>query len=168
MDAPFAAPDALVRPWRTATIVATAVAAVELVVLMVVGVTFLADPVTERVRAAAEADALAPVVKQRPPAAPGEPKLARGETSILVLNGNGRAGAAAAAAERVKQRGYLIGGVGNAPQPGVARTFVMYRPGFAAEGRRLAKDLGVKIVGPLDGMPAKQLLGAHVALVLGD
>jgi hypothetical protein len=167
MDAPLAAPDSLVRPWRTATIVATAVAVVELVVLMLVGVTMLADPVTERVRAAAEAKALAPVVKKRL-AAPGAPKLARGETSVLVLNGNGRPGAAATAAERIRARGYLIGGVGNAPQTGVPRTFIMYRPGYAAEGRRLARDLGVTIVGPLDGMPASQLLGAHVALVLGQ
>ena len=43
----------------------------------------------------------------------------------------------------------------------------MYRPGFAAEGRRLARDLGVGVVGPLDGMRPAQLHGAHAVLILG-
>ena len=34
---------------------------------------------------------------------------------VVVLNGNGRTGAAAAAASRVSRRGYRIGVVGNAP-----------------------------------------------------
>ena len=43
----------------------------------------------------------------------------------------------------------------------------MYRSGFAAEGKRIAKDLGIKVVGPLDGMKRSQLLGAHVAVIIG-
>ena len=34
MDAPLPSPDALVRPWRTATLVASLVAAIELVLLI--------------------------------------------------------------------------------------------------------------------------------------
>jgi hypothetical protein len=43
----------------------------------------------------------------------------------------------------------------------------MYRPGYAPEAARLARDLHVKIVSPLDGLRTKDLMGAHVAIVLG-
>ncbi len=70
-------------------------------------------------------------------------------------------------AERVRRIGYTIGSVGNAPSTDYARSIVMYRSGKAAEGRRLAKDLGIKVVGPLDGMKPSQLLGAHAAVIIG-
>jgi hypothetical protein len=43
----------------------------------------------------------------------------------------------------------------------------MYRKGFHAEGVRLARDLHVKIVGPLDGLAPSALRGAQLAIVLG-
>jgi hypothetical protein len=43
----------------------------------------------------------------------------------------------------------------------------MYRRGWEAEGRRLASDLHVKIVGPLDGMSVSTLHGAQLVVVLG-
>ena len=33
---------------------------------------------------------------------------------------------------------------------------------------RLARDLRIRIVGPLDGMTVRELLGAHVAVVVGS
>jgi hypothetical protein len=67
----------------------------------------------------------------------------------------------------VKGRGYEVGRVGNASRSDFVRSIVMYRPGFAGEGRRLAKDLGVKQVGPLDGMRASELGRAQVVFILG-
>ena len=157
-------------PWRTATLVASGVAAIELVALVILGVVLLAKPVSDHVRQAAEAQVLAPVQVTKPHRAPvvGAPKLSRGETSVIVLNGNGRAGAAAASAEAVRRFGYTIGTVGNAPRSDFTRTMVMFRKGYQAEGARLAKDLHVKIVGPLDGLRPADMLGAHVALVVGS
>ena len=157
-------------PWRTATLVASAVAFVELVALVVLAITLLAEPVSQQVREAARQQVLAPAAKKKPPAKPAvdAPKLTRAETSVTVLNGNGRSGAAAEAADDVRRFGYTIGTVGNAPNTDVARTIVMYRKGYRPEAARLAKDLGVKIVGPLDGLRPADLLGAHVALVLGQ
>ena len=43
----------------------------------------------------------------------------------------------------------------------------MYRPGRRAEAERLAKDVRAKVVAPLDGLRLRDLMGAHVALVLG-
>ena len=49
-----------------------------------------------------------------------------------------------------------------------ARTIVMFRRGYRPEAERLAADLKLKIVGPLDGLRTTDLMGAHVALVLGS
>ena len=87
--------------------------------------------------------------------------------TVLVLNGNGRQGAAASTAARVSHRGYKIGGVANAPRSDFTRSLVMYRKGFEGEGRRLARDLGIGIVGPLDGLRISQLHGANAVVVVG-
>jgi hypothetical protein len=144
-------------------VVASAVAAVELVVLLVVGVALIAKPVAAQVRKAAEHRAMASLAA--PPPKPKQPrigaaKLARGDTAVLVLNGNGRTG--------VRAKGYRIASVGDAPRRDFTRSLVMYRPGFAAEGRRLARDLRIRIVGPLDGLGVRAIEGAHAVLVLGD
>jgi hypothetical protein len=44
---------------------------------------------------------------------------------------------------------------------------VMYKPGFVGEGRRLGRDLRVKLVTPLDGMRAKDLGRAHLVFIVG-
>ena len=64
MDAPLS-PDALVRPWRTATLVASLVAAVELVLLVGAGILLVAKPLAHAVKRHAEATALAPAKKDR-------------------------------------------------------------------------------------------------------
>ena len=155
----------LIRPWRRATIAVSAVAALELVLLAGVAIVLLGNPLTGHFRASAAAAAAPP---KRTAANPPAKKalLARNEISVMVLNGNGRAGAAHAAADRVQARGYLLGNVGNAPSI-TPRSLVMFRPGYEAEGRRLGRDLRVRIVRPLDGMRPRQLLGAHLVLILG-
>jgi hypothetical protein len=159
--------------WRSAAVVAILVATVELVLLVVAGVALLTrdgSSATTAQRHTRTTTQPRPAAARRitthratPPAA----KLARGKVHVVVLNGNGRPGAAAAAASRVRQHGYRIGLVGNAARMSYRRSIVMYRPGFEGEGRRLAHDLGVKLVGPLDGMRAAQLHGAQTVLILG-
>jgi len=157
----------LAHPWRTRAIIAAAVAAVELVVLLVAGVLLVAPALGRHVRHEATAKVLAPPPAKRP-AKPERPTLTRGETAVLVLNGNGRTGAAATEAERVRGLGYMVGGVGNAPRTTYGRSVVMYRPGFRPEAVRLARDAHIRIVTPLDGLRRSQLQGAHLALVLGS
>jgi hypothetical protein len=164
--------DSLVRPWRTAALVAVAVAAVELLVLVVIGGALIAKPSTGTHSAAKVAaskmshHANATVKVTQRTAAPVA-HLSRGRVSVLVLNGNGRQGAAASTAARVSHRGYHISGVANAPRSDFTRSLVMYRRGFEGEGRRLARDLGIHIVGPLDGLRVSQLHGAHAVVVVG-
>jgi hypothetical protein len=156
----------LVRPWRRATIAVSAIAAIEFVALAGTAAALLGNPLSRHLRATAAA-ASTPRKRADVPAIPKKATLDRGETSILVLNGNGQAGAAAAAASSVTRRGYLVANVGNAPH-GTAHTLIMYRPGYAAEGARLGHDLRVRIVRPLDGMRTSQLLGAHLVLIVGS
>ena len=175
MDVPAASPQELIRPWRTATLVAVSIAAVELVLLLGAGTMLLAKPLSRAIRGHAEATALkplaspkaAPRVAQRTTASAAVPKLTRSKTHVIVFNGNGRSGAAAQGAARLRSFGYTIAGTGNARRQDYAATVVMYKPGFRAEALRLARDLNVKVVGPLDGLRAGALMGGQLAVVLG-
>ena len=168
--------DALVRPWRTATIVASVIAAVELLFVLALAIALFGGPMLDWAEDTAARSG--PPPKKREPAAapsarpavrpaPTAPRLERRETSVLVLNGNGVAGAAASAGELVRARGYIVTGVGNAARSDYRRSVVMYRPGYASEAARFARDLRVKRVSPLDGLRKKDLMGAHLAIVLG-
>ena len=64
--------------------------------------------------------------------------------------------------------GYTIGTVGNAPRSDFTRTLVMYRKGYQAEAARLAKDLDAEDRRAARRPRAADMLGAHVALVVGS
>jgi hypothetical protein len=84
-----------------------------------------------------------------------------------VLNGNGRSGAAGNAAASLNALGYRIRGTANAKRQDYASSVVMYKRGWAGEGNRLAHDLHVKVVGPLDGITPSALHGSQLVVVLG-
>jgi hypothetical protein len=166
-------------PWRSAAFIAVSVATVELLILLVVGIWLFGKFFTDEVSKATDPTTVARVAVERELKERGQlpqkteakpdvkPLLARGEVSVLVLNGNGVTGAASDTASRVRGKSYLIAGTGNASRTDYPRSIVMFRPGFEREARRLAKDLGVRRVVPLDGMRPAELQGAHVALVVG-
>jgi hypothetical protein len=159
-----------VRPWRTATLVVAGIAAIELVLLVMIGGALLAKPEpaggeAAHAKAPAATHAARPAAARAAKAAPAE--LPRRKVTVVVLNGNGRQGAAADAASRVHRKGYRIGLVANAPGHDYVTSLVMYRRGFEGEARRLAHDLGVNVVSPLDGVRPAQLHGAHAVLILG-
>jgi LytR cell envelope-related transcriptional attenuator len=178
VDAPIS-PQELIRPWRTATVVASTVAAIELVLLIGAATFLLAKPISRALHDRAATTASAPakhkrsaVAKAAPPvkrvAVPvAKPRLTRAETRVVVLNGNGRQGAAAQGAARLRSFGYAIAGTENARRQDYAATVVMYRAGYRAEGLRLAHDLKVKVVGPLDGLAPSALRGGQLAIVIG-
>jgi ABC-type Fe3+-hydroxamate transport system substrate-binding protein len=159
-----AVPFEAVRPWRTAAILASGVAALELLALIVAGTMLLGHSVASHgTRAAAKPAASKPATTK--PSRQAE--LPRAKTRVVVLNGNGEAGAAAAEASAIRARGYKIGAIGNAPRSSVGPTLVMYRPGFAAEAKRLARDTGMSIVTALDGLRPSSLRRAQLVIVLG-
>lgn len=168
----------LVRPWRRATLVASLIAGVELVLLLVCGALLVARPITHALRHHAQQAAAtshkaatatpATRVQQAVKHAAATPKLpARSHTKVLVLNGNGRNGAAHTAAMQLQALGYRIAGATNAKRQDYATTLVMYAPGYRPEALRLAHDLHVNVVGPLDGLSPKALDGGQLAVVLG-
>jgi hypothetical protein len=152
------------HPWRTIAVVAAGIATLELLALVVAATALLAKPVAKHVRDRAIADAKHAA---SPTKVPARPPIARRLVTVTVLNGNGVSGAAAATASRVRARGYKIRKVGNAPRSGYGRSVVMYRSGFRPEGLRLARDLRIALVSPLDGLRGRDLKGAKVALVVG-
>jgi hypothetical protein len=153
-----------VRPWRTAALVAGAVAAGELL-LIVAGATVVLG---RHVEARAAAAAPAPRVHHHARRVVHHVLLPRVRTSLLVLNGNGRQGAAAAEAAQLRAHGYPIRFVGNAQRPAYGPTVVMYRPGLLLEARRLAREAGIRLVSPLDGLRVADLRGARLVVLLGD
>jgi len=162
-----------VGPWRTATIVVVILALLELVALVAAGAALFGPSVAHGVRRAAAKQVFAPIkqpmkavpLKHQPK--PGPAKLSRARTTILVLNGNGRQGAAAAEAARARRLGYTVRGAANAPHTGYLRSIVMFRPGLRPEALRAARDLHVRVVSPLDGLRVRDLRGAKLAIVLG-
>lgn len=170
-------------PWRATALVASGIAALELLLILVLAAVLFVGPMTADERPAAPAAAAEPKAEApaKEPAgktdakagataaaaAPAAPKLARNATSVIILNGNGSTGAASEKADLVRTKGYLIAGTANAPHTGFARSVVMYRPGYEAEARRVAKDFRVPRVAPLDGLKQRDLQGAHVALIVG-
>ena len=156
----ISAPELRPHESRAATLLFYGAAALGAVVLLAVAGGLVSKP--------SSADAKRAPARHRSPGRP-EPKhptLTRAQTSVLVLNANGATGAAASEASRARARGYKISGTGNAPLT-LGRSVVLYRPGAEPEAKRLARDEGISIVGPLDGIEPRQLHGAQVVIVLG-
>ncbi len=179
MDSYAPTPEALVRPWRTRTIVAGSVAVVELLALLGLGIAYFGrhwfsgtraaaprQPVTMPHRASA-AGPSHPTRAAAPAPRASAPMLPRRRTGVLVLNGNGFAGAAGSMARTLKERRYPVAAVGNAKRSDYARSMVMYVPGYGREAQRLARDVRIPIVTVLDGIEPRELDGAKLAVILG-
>jgi LytR cell envelope-related transcriptional attenuator len=163
--------DAAIRPWRTATFVAASIALLELVGLIVVLAVLFGGPVAKSVRHHAVAKAAAAAVSPRTSArvmrTPAVARLSRAHTRVLVLNGNGRSGAAAQQALSLEVLGYPHSTTRNAKRSDYVASIVMYRPGYRPEAVRLARDAGIKLVSPLDGLRAADLKSSQLALIVG-
>jgi hypothetical protein len=155
------------HPWRTIAVVATGIAMLELVGLLIVAIALLAKPVLHHAQKEARAAATKPAAVKKPAATKVGPLLPRRRVSVTVLNGNGVSGAAAAEASRVRARGYIVGVVGNAPHGSYGQTMVMYRAARRGEALRLARDLQIRRVSPLDGLRRRDLHAAKLAIIIG-
>jgi LytR cell envelope-related transcriptional attenuator len=162
-------------PWRAVAVIVGGVALVELVALIAIALVQLA-PQHSSGAAGSQAGshgttAAAAVHRQHVQAPvvriPTVPLRPRSRVRVLVLNGNGVGGAAAGQAARLRSEGYEIGGATNAERHDYARSMVMFVPGWIKEARRLARDTGVRMVAPLDGLRPSQLKGSAVVLLLG-
>lgn len=171
-------------PWRTATLVASAIAAAELVGLIGVGAFVLAHPFRHHakppaattVAAPAAHRTAAPVVHRHVVPVPAkdrfafvaQPLRARSQVRVLVLNANGVQGAAHVEAARLQSLGYAIGGAANAPSHRYSQSMVMFVPGYLKEARRLARETRIKLVAPVDGLTPSTLSGSRLVVLLGS
>lgn len=157
----FLAPELAPQPSRAPAVLFWGAAALGLVVLVMVGAGLVSGSPT--------ANAKRVPAKHRAPGhpEPKRPTLTRAQTKVLVLNANGITGAAASEASRARARGYTVSGTGNTART-LGRSVVLYRPGHRPEAKRLARDEGIPLVGPLDGITPRQLHGAQVVVVLGS
>ena len=154
-------------PWRTATLVAGAVALAELFGLIALAGVHLAP--TVRANAADHAAQARPAdsLQRSVAKADAHPARPRSRLSVLVLNGNGVSGAAGTEATRLEARGYRSAIPADATTENYARSLVLFRPGYLPEARRLARDAGIRIVSPLDGRTRSRLRGSPLVVILG-
>jgi LytR cell envelope-related transcriptional attenuator len=144
-------------PWRTAGLVTGLLA----VTLLVAGGLALGLR-EQRPRPVSEAG---PARRATPtPPAPPRP---RARVSVLVLNGDGVSGAAGGEATRLLGRGYRHAIPTDAPSLGYARSLVLFRPGWQREAERLARDVRIPTVAPLDGHVAPEYVHVPLVLILG-
>ncbi|HKE72288.1 MAG TPA: LytR C-terminal domain-containing protein [Acidimicrobiales bacterium] len=91
------------------------------------------------------------------------------QVTVLVANASGVGRAAAKQTDKLKAAGYKTGAPGNAPQGlNLAETQVMAMPGFEADAKKLATDLGKpNAVKPMATPPPVNMAGANVLVLLG-
>jgi hypothetical protein len=155
------------RDWRKLTILLGALAAVEAVLVLVLAVVLIVPKISHHLKSGMAQGAVVPEGATGPHTPAGRAKLAPAQTPVMVLNGNGRAGAAASSATQVRRLGYKLGLVGNAQRQDYPVSLVMYRPGMRAEALKFAKNMHVRTVGPLDGITPRQLGRAKLVYIVG-
>jgi hypothetical protein len=148
-------------PWRAAALAACAVALFELTALLA-----LAGAHLFHVHHATASGPAA--TSARPPArkAAVHRLRSRSSVSVLVLNGNGISGAAGTEASQLLALGYRHAVPGDAPTT-YAQSVVLYRPGWQREAQRLAGDVAIRAVTPLDVRLSGSERGYQVVVILG-
>jgi len=170
------------NPWRSTALVASGVAALELFILVILAFAIFVKPMLSNepgkeaapakkataTKTAAAAPAKSSATKTAAPSKPAKAApIARTKTKVLILNGNGRSGAASEKAAWVMTKGYPIAATTNASRTDFARSLVMYKPGYEAEAKRFGKDFNVSRVIPLDGIKKSELQGGVIVLIIG-
>ena len=145
-------------PWRAAALAACAVALFELTALLA-----LAGAHLFHVHHAA---ASRPATTTPAAKAVVHPLRSRSRVSVLVLNGNGVSGAAGTEASQLLALGYRHAVPGDAPTS-YAQSVVLFRPGWQREAQRLAGDVGIRAVTPLDVRLSGSERGTQVVVILG-
>jgi hypothetical protein len=89
-----------------------------------------------------------------------------GEVDVAVLNGTSVPGLAAKVGDDVRVNGFRLGAVTNSRDQ-FDQTVVMYRPGQQRAARKVAHDLGVKPLQPIDRQTEQTAGDADVVVIAG-
>ncbi len=96
----------------------------------------------------------------------GVAQIDRSEVTVAVLNGTSVNGLAGSVGTDVRASGYDLGTV-SSTEPGVEQSSVLYAKGEKRAGQKVAKDLRIKDVEPIDSK-TRQLAGdADVVVIAG-
>jgi hypothetical protein len=98
--------------------------------------------------------------------APKPGAIVPGDVEVGVLNGTSVPGLAAKVGDDVRVNGFKLGAVTNSSDQ-FDQTVVMYEPGEQRAARKVADDLGVKPVQPIDRQTERAAGGAAVVVIAG-
>jgi hypothetical protein len=90
-----------------------------------------------------------------------------GEIEVAVLNGTAVAGLAATYGDKVEGKGFELGAVSNTSSS-FADSVVMFQRGHKPEAQKVAKQLGIDKLAPMNGEVQSVVSGADVAVVVGE
>jgi hypothetical protein len=92
----------------------------------------------------------------------------RAAYTVAVLNASGVTGAAGdRVAPKVETAGYRVGEIGDANDQQLTTSVVMWPEGKQAVAQNVAKDLGIALAPPLDGVAADAIGEADAVVVVG-
>ena len=94
-------------------------------------------------------------------------KVKPGEIEVTVLNGTSVAGLAATYGDKVEGKGFGLGAVSNTEQPFEA-SVVMFEQGHKPEAQKVAKQLQISELQPMNSEVKAASEGAEVAVVVGE
>jgi LytR cell envelope-related transcriptional attenuator len=89
------------------------------------------------------------------------------EIDVTVLNGTSVAGLAATFGDEVESKGFNLGAVTNSSSS-FEESVVMFKPGHKMEARKVAKQLGIAKLQPMNGEIQSVSAGADVAVIVGE
>jgi hypothetical protein len=94
-------------------------------------------------------------------------RIQPGDIEVTVLNGTAVPDLAATYGTKVERKGFDLGAVSNTQQP-VDKSVVMYVPGHKPEAKRVAKQLRIANLTPMNSEVESASGGAKVAVVIGE
>jgi hypothetical protein len=94
-------------------------------------------------------------------------KVKPSEVDVTVLNGTSVAGLAATFGDEVEGKGFNLGAVTNSSSS-FEESVVMFKPGHKMEARKVAKQLGISRLQPMNGEIQSVSAGADVAVIVGE
>jgi hypothetical protein len=97
---------------------------------------------------------------------PRAQKVVPANVTVAVLNGTSVPGLAAKVGDDVQANGFALGTETNSRHP-FDQTVVMYQPHQRAAAQKVAHDLGVKPVQPIDRQSQQATNGANVVVIAG-
>lgn len=98
----------------------------------------------------------------------GATPIDRSQVTVAVLNGTSVDGLAGSVGSDVRASGYDLGTVSvSSTAPGVERTMALYAKGQQRAARKVAKDLRIEQVAPLDPRSRRLAAGADVVVIAG-